>query len=109
MQREFAIALRARSTWLVLAVAALLVGHSFVLAVDLFSASSRSALGSLLQAREMDPLAGIVRHEAGHALGLGHSRDEKTKMFPTEMVHDIAPADRMTLRLLYSIPPGPLK
>ena len=54
-------------------------------------------------------LAGIVRHEAGHALGLGHSRDEKTKMFPTEMVHDIAPADRNTLRLLYSIPPGPLK
>jgi predicted Zn-dependent protease len=54
-------------------------------------------------------LAGIVRHEAGHALGLGHSRDEKTKMFPTEMVHDIAPADRATLRLLYSIPPGPLK
>ena len=54
-------------------------------------------------------LAGIVRHEAGHALGLGHSRDEKTKMFPNEMVHDIAPADRATLRLLYSIPPGPLK
>jgi hypothetical protein len=25
------------------------------------------------------------------------------------MVHDIAPADRATLRLLYSIPPGPLK
>jgi hypothetical protein len=54
-------------------------------------------------------LAGIVRHETGHALGLGHSRDDKTKMFPTEMVHDIAPADRATLRLLYSIPPGPLK
>jgi hypothetical protein len=54
-------------------------------------------------------LAGIVRHEAGHALGLGHSRDEKTKMFPTEMVHDIAPADRATIRLLYSIPPGSLK
>ena len=54
-------------------------------------------------------LAGIVKHEAGHALGLGHSRDEKTMMFPTEMVHDIAPSDRNTLRLLYSIPPGPLK
>ena len=54
-------------------------------------------------------LAGIVKHEAGHALGLGHSRDERTMMFPTEMVHDIAPADRNTLRLLYSIPPGPLK
>ena len=56
-----------------------------------------------------DALAGIVRHEAGHALGLGHSRDEKTKMFPTEMVHEIMPADRATIRLLYSIPPGPLK
>jgi len=56
-----------------------------------------------------DALAGIVKHEAGHALGLGHSRDEKTMMFPTEMVHDIAPSDRNTLRLLYSIPPGPLK
>ncbi|HEY6828128.1 MAG TPA: matrixin family metalloprotease [Gemmatimonadaceae bacterium] len=54
-------------------------------------------------------LGGIVKHEAGHALGLGHSRDEKTMMFPTEIVHDIAPADRNTLRLLYSIPPGPLK
>jgi hypothetical protein len=54
-------------------------------------------------------LGGIVKHEAGHALGLGHSHDEKTMMFPTEMVHDIAPADRNTLRLLYSIPPGPLK
>lgn len=54
-------------------------------------------------------LGGIVKHEAGHALGLGHSRDEQTMMFPTEMVHDIAPADRNTLRLLYSIPPGPLK
>jgi hypothetical protein len=36
-------------------------------------------------------LGGIVKHEAGHALG------------------DIASADRNTLRLLYSIPPGPLK
>ncbi len=54
-------------------------------------------------------LAGIVRHEAGHALGLGHSRDPHTKMFPTEMVHDITAADRATLRLLYQLPPGPLK
>jgi predicted Zn-dependent protease len=54
-------------------------------------------------------LGGIVRHEAGHALGLGHSRDPHTKMFPTEMVRDIMPADRATLKLLYELPPGTVK
>lgn len=53
-----------------------------------------------------DDLAGIVRHEAGHALGLGHSADPNTKMFPVERVSDIRPADRATLRLLYQLPPG---
>ncbi|MGH7620082.1 MAG: matrixin family metalloprotease [Gemmatimonadaceae bacterium] len=51
-------------------------------------------------------LAGIVRHEAGHALGMGHSRDQRTMMFPTELVNDIHAADRETLRLLYRLPPG---
>src|SRR5262249_46357452 len=51
-------------------------------------------------------LAGIMRHEAGHALGLGHSKDPRTKMFPSEMRSDISPADRSTLRLLYELPPG---
>jgi len=63
--RELAIALRARITWIAAALAALLVGHGFILAVDLFSASSRSALASRLQMREMDPLAGIVRPTLG--------------------------------------------
>jgi ABC-type transport system involved in multi-copper enzyme maturation permease subunit len=65
VRRELGIALRARITWLVAAVAALLVGHGFVLSNDLFSASSRSALASALQAREMDPLSGIVRPTLG--------------------------------------------
>jgi hypothetical protein len=68
MRRELAIALRARVTWIVAALAALLVGHGFVLSVDLFSASSRSALANTLQARGMDPLAGVVRPTLG---GLG--------------------------------------
>jgi hypothetical protein len=53
-----------------------------------------------------EALAGIVRHEAGHALGLGHSNDPRTKMYPIEMSNEIAEADRATLRLLYRIPPG---
>lgn len=65
MRRELAIALRARATWLVAALAALLVGHGFVLAVDLFSSASRSALAGSLQSRELDPLAGVVRPTFG--------------------------------------------
>lgn len=54
-------------------------------------------------------IAAVVRHEAGHALGLGHSRDPHTKMYPTEMVREIMPADRATLRLLYQLPAGTVK
>jgi hypothetical protein len=53
-------------------------------------------------------LAGVARHEAGHALGLGHSRDARTIMFPVQMMTDVQPPDRATLRLLYSLPPGPV-
>jgi hypothetical protein len=54
-------------------------------------------------------LAGIVRHEAGHALGLGHSKDPKTKMYPVEMQTEISPADRATLKLLYQVAPGRIR
>jgi ABC-type transport system involved in multi-copper enzyme maturation permease subunit len=65
VRRELAIAFRARVTWIAAALSALLVGHGFILALDLFSATSRSALASKLQTREMDPLAGIVRPTLG--------------------------------------------
>lgn len=67
LRRELAIAFRARVTWLVLAFAAVLVGHGFVLAVDLYSAASRSALENVIMRRELDPLAGIVRPTFGGA------------------------------------------
>jgi hypothetical protein len=54
-------------------------------------------------------LAGILRHEIGHALGLGHSRNQSTIMFPEEATIEIAEADRATMRLLYSLPPGSLR
>jgi hypothetical protein len=54
-------------------------------------------------------LAGIVRHEAGHALGLGHSNDPATKMFPVEVTNSITPADRATLHLLYLLSPGSVR
>src|SRR5882724_6177398 len=65
LARELAIVLRARVTWLQAALAALLVGHGFVLAVDLYSAGSRSATTQKLMSREFDPLLGIVRPTLG--------------------------------------------
>lgn len=61
LARELAIVLRARITWLVAALGALLCGHSFVLAIDIYTVGSRSVLASTLMAREFDPLLGIVR------------------------------------------------
>jgi len=65
LRRELAIVFGARLTWLCAAVSALLVGHSFVLAVDLFSAGARSVESGGLMAREFDPLLGIVRPTLG--------------------------------------------
>jgi len=65
LRRELALVLGARATWLCAAIAALLVGHGFVLALDLYSAASRSAGDYVLMRRELDPLAGIVRPTLG--------------------------------------------
>lgn len=65
MRRELALVFGSRVTWLTAAVAAVLVGHGFVLAVDLYTAGSRSALENTLMSREFDPLLGIVRPSLG--------------------------------------------
>jgi ABC-type transport system involved in cytochrome c biogenesis ATPase subunit len=56
---------RSRVTWLVAATSGLLVGHGFVLAVDLYTASSRSALANAPSGVRWILLAGIVRPTLG--------------------------------------------
>jgi hypothetical protein len=54
--------------------------------------------------------AGAVRaialHEVGHLLGLDHTSDPGNVMTPRVRVRDLSAADRATVRLLYSLPPG---
>lgn len=54
-------------------------------------------------------VAGVVRHEVGHALGLNHANDSTSVMFRESATSVISPSDRATLRLLYLVPSGSLK
>lgn len=54
-------------------------------------------------------VAGIVRHEVGHALGLHHASDSTSVMFAEAATSTLSASDRATLRLLYLVPPGTLK
>ncbi|HET7458154.1 MAG TPA: matrixin family metalloprotease [Gemmatimonadaceae bacterium] len=48
----------------------------------------------------------IALHEVGHLLGLDHTSDVASVMTPRVRVRDLSDADRATVRLLYSLPPG---
>jgi matrixin len=59
----------------------------------------------------LDPsiVRATARHEVGHLLGLPHSPSRDDVMYPTVTVPDLSAADRATIRLIYTLPPGPAR
>jgi hypothetical protein len=59
----------------------------------------------------LDPKAihAIALHEVGHLLGLDHTADTANILTARVRVRDLSEADRATMKLLYSLPPGSVK
>lgn len=68
-----------------------------------------ATLGPAGEALPPSLIAGIARHEVGHALGLVHSTNTGDVMYPESTTSVISAADRATLNLLYRLPPGVVK
>ncbi len=56
-----------------------------------------------------DAMRAMSLHEIGHLLGLDHTTDLTSIMAAKVRVRDLSPADRATIRLLYSLPPGAVR
>ncbi|MEO6211575.1 MAG: matrixin family metalloprotease [Gemmatimonadaceae bacterium] len=66
----------------------------------------RHNAGELLDAKAVHAIA---LHEVGHLLGLDHTADTANIMTARVRVRDLSEADRATMKLLYSLPPGSVK
>jgi predicted Zn-dependent protease len=78
----------------------------FWIAIARIDVANHDSAGRLLSTRTV---AGILRHEIGHALGLNHSGDATSVMYREAATSMISASDRATLRLLYLVPPGSLR
>ncbi len=61
------------------------------------------------EALDAKAIHAIALHEVGHLLGLDHTIDTTNIMTARVRVRDLSDADRATMRLLYSVPPGSVK
>jgi hypothetical protein len=61
------------------------------------------------EALDASAVRAIALHEVGHLLGLDHSSDTTNIMTARVRVRDLSAADRATMRLLYTLPPGSIK
>ncbi|HET9012778.1 MAG TPA: matrixin family metalloprotease [Gemmatimonadaceae bacterium] len=57
-------------------------------------------------ALDEDAMRALALHEVGHLLGLDHTEDATSIMAPRVRVRGLSTADRATVRLLYTLPPG---
>jgi hypothetical protein len=56
-----------------------------------------------------DAMHALALHEVGHLLGLDHTEDATSIMAARVRVRGLSNADRATVRLLYTLPPGAVR
>jgi hypothetical protein len=62
--------------------------------------------GSML---DEDAMRALALHEIGHMLGLDHTYDMRSIMAPRVRVRTLSAADKATVRVLYTLPPGAVR